>query len=133
MRDDPTQTSADWSFLRDTRTRWPVDGSSWLFTQVVKDAKMQSRFVVVEQGPFLRFRSDSVEQYERAVTRFQEKLAVLVQYDRLADHFDHFFGCYDAEIPHPVTETLEAIKRIILNHSAYSRTKDQHPPNPACG
>jgi hypothetical protein len=40
MRDNPTDERPGWNFLKDYRTRMPVDGEKWLFERVGRNAKI---------------------------------------------------------------------------------------------
>lgn len=43
--DDPSNDSATWSFINDTRTQWPTDGQTWLFERIQQRPECQERFV----------------------------------------------------------------------------------------
>lgn len=73
--DDPTKTRLGWSFLRDQRTWWPVDGTRWLRMRVAEEMQLQQRFIQSHWG---QWNWNTIDQYLRAVARFQEKLGVLV-------------------------------------------------------
>ncbi|KAK3078742.1 hypothetical protein LTS18_006726, partial [Coniosporium uncinatum] len=76
LRDNPTNAQPGWNFLRDTRTKLPADGRSWLFDRIGQDRGLQERFVKVEQEKGIDRRT--VEQYMAQVREFREKLLVLV-------------------------------------------------------
>jgi hypothetical protein len=40
MRDNPTDERPGWNFLKDHRTRMPVEGERWLFERVGRDARI---------------------------------------------------------------------------------------------
>ena len=46
--DDPSNASVGWSFIDDTRTRWPVDGKEWLFQRIQSRPEERKRFVKEE-------------------------------------------------------------------------------------
>ena len=76
IRDDPTNTEAGWSFLRDERTKWPVDGKSWLFERIQQNDTIQKRFQRGRShGGLDRI---EVEKYMASIARFREKLLVLM-------------------------------------------------------
>jgi hypothetical protein len=41
LRDNPTDERLGWNFLKDHRTRMPVDREQWLFQQVGQDAAIR--------------------------------------------------------------------------------------------
>ena len=45
IRDNPTDERPGWNFLKDQRTRMPVDGERWLFERVGQDASIRSQFM----------------------------------------------------------------------------------------
>lgn len=75
LKDDPTQGRADWSFLKDTRTRWPVDGSQWMRSRLRAEPKLQQTFLDRQNGTF---RTHAMRSYARAVVRFRAKLSIAV-------------------------------------------------------
>jgi hypothetical protein len=76
MRDNPTDGRPGWNFLKDQRTRMPVDGERWLFERVGQDASVQSQFI--KPGSQSGVDRQAVEQYMDRVVEFREKLAVLM-------------------------------------------------------
>jgi hypothetical protein len=44
MRDNLTDERPGWNFLKDYRTRMPVEGERWLFERVGRDARIRDRF-----------------------------------------------------------------------------------------
>jgi hypothetical protein len=75
IRDDPTQRGHGWSFLKDTRTQWPVEGSQWLMDRVRSEGGLQRRFTEAHAG---RLRMGAIDSYLQRVVRFREKLAIAV-------------------------------------------------------
>ncbi|RAQ58266.1 hypothetical protein COH20_007739 [Aspergillus flavus] len=75
LYDDPTQTAVGWSFLRDSRTKWPVDGATWL-RERVREPGVQKQFIHYRQPT--QFQPRLVIKYLQRVTEFKEKLAVLI-------------------------------------------------------
>jgi hypothetical protein len=45
IRDNPTDERPGWNFLKDQRTRMPVDGERWLFELVGQDASVRDQFM----------------------------------------------------------------------------------------
>ncbi|EDN04610.1 conserved hypothetical protein [Histoplasma mississippiense (nom. inval.)] len=78
MRDDPTQGGTGWNFLKDSRTRWPVDGAQWLMQQMRIQPGMQRRFIQREHSDRPRLAIKAINAYLRWVVRFREKLSVAV-------------------------------------------------------
>ena len=76
IRDNPTNERPGWSFLKDHRTRMPVDGERWLFERVGRDASIQDRFMKL--GSRSGLERQAVERYMGRVVEFREKLAVLM-------------------------------------------------------
>jgi superfamily II DNA helicase RecQ len=76
MRDNPTDERPGWNFLKDHRTRMPVDGEKWLFERVGKDARIRDRFM--KPGSRSGVDRAAVERYMGRVVEFREKLAVLM-------------------------------------------------------
>lgn len=76
LYDDPTQGAVGWSFLRDQRTAWPVEGAQWIMERVRAEPDVQAHFIHRRQPT--QFQPRLVMQYLQRVARFKEKLAVLV-------------------------------------------------------
>jgi superfamily II DNA helicase RecQ len=76
MRDNPTDERPGWNFLKDHRSRMPVDGERWLFERVGKDASVRDRFM--KPGTRSGVDREAVERYMGRVVEFREKLAVLM-------------------------------------------------------
>lgn len=75
LYDDPTQSRADWSFLNDTRTRWPVNGREWLIQRVAQEPALRKRLI---ESDGRGFRMRAIDRFFVDVSRFREQLAVLV-------------------------------------------------------
>jgi len=75
LRDNPTDERPRWNFLKDHRTRMPVDGERWLFQRVGQDAAIRDRFM--KRGTRLGINTQEVERYMDRVVAFREKLIVL--------------------------------------------------------
>jgi hypothetical protein len=78
MRDNPTDKRPGWNFLKDQRTRMPVDGERWLFDRVGQDASIRSQFM--KPGSQSGVDRQAVERYMDRVVEFREKLAVLMHF-----------------------------------------------------
>jgi hypothetical protein len=76
LRDNPTNKRLGWNFLKDYRTRMPVDGEQWLFQRVGQDAAIRDRFM--KRGTCSGINTQEVERYIDQVIAFQEKLIVLM-------------------------------------------------------
>jgi superfamily II DNA helicase RecQ len=76
MRDNPTDERPGWNFLKDQRTRMPVDGERWLFERVGQDASIRSQFMKPRSQSGVD--RQAVERYMDRVIEFREKLAVLM-------------------------------------------------------
>jgi hypothetical protein len=75
MRDNPTDERPRWNFLKDYRTRMPVDGEKWLFERVERNVKIRGRFL--KPGTRSGLDRETVERYMGRIIEFWEKLAVL--------------------------------------------------------
>jgi superfamily II DNA helicase RecQ len=76
MRDNPTDERPGWNFLKDHRTRMPVEGERWLFERVGRDARVRDRFM--KTGTCSGIDREAVERYMGRIVEFREKLAVLM-------------------------------------------------------
>jgi hypothetical protein len=76
LRDNPTDERPGWNFLKDHRTRMPVNGEQWLFQRVGQDAAIRDRFM--KRGTRSGLNTQEVERYMDRVIAFREKLIVLV-------------------------------------------------------
>nr|GEZ17793.1 RecQ helicase L2 [Tanacetum cinerariifolium] len=76
LRDNPTEQQPGWNFLKDQRTRMPVDGERWLFQRVRQDAAVRDRFI--KRGTQSGINPHEVERYMDQVIAFREKLIVLM-------------------------------------------------------
>ena len=75
LYDDPTQRTADWSFIKDSRTKWPVHGAEWLIQRVAQEPTLRRRFSERDgQG----FRMRTIDRYLAEVARFRERLSVAI-------------------------------------------------------
>jgi superfamily II DNA helicase RecQ len=75
LRDDPTQGKAGWCFLDDSRTRWPVDGATWMTDRLGRADPQLQRFVPSTTGTLSM---TAIDQYMTRVVEFREKLSVAI-------------------------------------------------------
>ena len=92
MRDQPSQSQVGWSFLKDTRSRFDVEGEWWLFQRIYEQPALGKQFLKAG-GTSTRARASArasarssagsqeptlnpkaVLQYERCIERFLELL-----------------------------------------------------------
>jgi hypothetical protein len=73
MCDNPVNRTPGWSFLKDRRTRWPVDGRTWMLDRLEGDTRMQRQFYT--RGEIDRVK---VRRYGRTCDELLEKLLVLL-------------------------------------------------------
>lgn len=78
IRDNHRIIDEGWSFLKDVRNQWPVDGDRWMGMRLWTDASVRRRFVSNPVGPSTELNEKAVHQYMRAVKKFKERLIVLV-------------------------------------------------------
>ena len=76
LHDDPSNSSVGWSFLRDQRNRWPVDGQSWLFHRIQSIPRQQKRFV--QAGSTSGINRERLTDWMRQVDQFRARLLVLM-------------------------------------------------------
>ena len=72
MCDNPMNRMPGWSFLKDTRTKWPVDGRTWMLDRVKADCKLQRKFYT--QG---QMSPAKVTHYAKVADELLERLLVL--------------------------------------------------------
>ncbi|KAK5110579.1 hypothetical protein LTR85_000994 [Meristemomyces frigidus] len=78
IRDDHAMMDEGWSFWKDVRNEWPVDGERYMGMRLFQSGAVRERFVRCQSGPSVEYHADAVAQYLRAVKKFKEKLIVLV-------------------------------------------------------
>ncbi|KAG9196738.1 hypothetical protein G6514_006694, partial [Epicoccum nigrum] len=76
LRDNPTDQRDGFNFLKDPRTRMPVDGQFWLYDRVGQGDAVRDRFL--KRGTQSGVNSSEVERYMDQVIAFREKLVVLM-------------------------------------------------------
>lgn len=75
LRDDPTQAKTGWSFLDDSRTRWPVAGATWLTGRLGRADPRFKRFIHTSTA---ELNMTAIDQYISRVIEFREKLSVAI-------------------------------------------------------
>ncbi|KAG9196732.1 hypothetical protein G6514_007027, partial [Epicoccum nigrum] len=76
LRDNPSNTADGFNFLKDPRTRMPVDGQVWLHDRVGQGNTVRDRFL--KRGTQSGVNSSEAERYMDQVIAFREKLVVLM-------------------------------------------------------
>ncbi|KAL1613888.1 hypothetical protein SLS56_012220 [Neofusicoccum ribis] len=76
IRDNPAEERRGWSFLQDQRTRLLVDGNTWLFNRIMKDAAARNRFT--RKNTSSGISRQAVDAYAAQVAEFREKLLLLM-------------------------------------------------------
>ena len=79
LLDNPSMHKPGYNFIHDERNSWPVDGGQWLFQRVMNQ-DVRAEFVQdrAPDDPFIWKRA-RITRYMKAIKRFKEKLAVLIQ------------------------------------------------------
>lgn len=77
--DNPTEKAVGWSFLKDIRNRFEVDGRQWLARRILGSRALSKRFVRRERGE-AQWVKRSLDQYRRFADRFLEKLLVAMHF-----------------------------------------------------
>jgi superfamily II DNA helicase RecQ len=79
LADNPAEQSMGWSFLKDVRNQFntTVAGREWVARRVV-DGPLSQEFIQSSDARGVQWRRTRVDQYYRAVVRFQEQLLVLM-------------------------------------------------------
>ena len=78
IRDNHATMDEGWSFWKDVRNEWPVDGERYMGMRLFEEGPVRERFVRRQSGLEIEYDDDAVAQYLRAVRKFKEKLIVLV-------------------------------------------------------
>ncbi|RTE68285.1 hypothetical protein BHE90_017338, partial [Fusarium euwallaceae] len=73
--DNPTEKAAGWSFLKDIRNRFEVEGEQWLIRRILHNGRLRSRFTQLRAN-VPRWTKRAIDQYERHAERFLEKLLI---------------------------------------------------------
>ena len=76
LHDDLSNSSVGWSFLRDQRNQWPVDGQSWLFQRIQSTPRQRTKFVKV--GTTSGINRERIADWMRQVAQFRARLLVLM-------------------------------------------------------
>ena len=78
--DNPSIHKPGYNFIQDERNSFPVDRSQWLFQRMMEQDNIRAEFV--QDGASdnrLIWRRARISRYIKAIRRFKEKLAVLIQ------------------------------------------------------
>lgn len=67
-----------WSFLKDGRNEWAVNGDRWMGMRMFEQGRVREQFIRRHEGTLVKCRPDAVNRYLRAVKKFKERLIVLV-------------------------------------------------------
>jgi hypothetical protein len=73
MCDNATNNNLGWSFLKDARTKWPVEGRTWMINQLEADHMLRRRFY--SKGELSKAK---VERYMKRADDLLELLLVLM-------------------------------------------------------
>jgi superfamily II DNA helicase RecQ len=73
MCDNPVNRTPGWSFLKDRRTRWPVDGRTWMLNRVEESRVMRKKFYAKNELDRAK-----VSRYVRTADELLELLLVLL-------------------------------------------------------
>lgn len=76
ISDNQSVLDEGWSFLNDSRNKWPVDGRRWIGQRLLTDGTIKQRIVADEVSMALD--PDAVEAYLRKVKRWKEEMLVLI-------------------------------------------------------
>ena len=76
LYDDPSNDDVGWSFIRDQRSRLPVEGTSWLHERIGKRAGLRRQFVRAEAASGVD--KGRLGDWLRQVAAFRGKLLVLM-------------------------------------------------------
>lgn len=77
--DNPTEKTVGWSFLKDIRNKFDVDGEIWLARRIVESRALSRKFTRPEHGGVC-WTKRAVDQYRRYAERFLEKMLVSAQF-----------------------------------------------------
>nr|ACP42044.1 TLH5 [Pyricularia oryzae] len=75
LHDDQSDEAYGYSFLRDERNEWPVDGKTWLMGKISQQIELKRAWAGTEASPFS---GEQVRRYERSVERFREQILLLM-------------------------------------------------------
>lgn len=80
LYDNPVEMMEGWSFLKDTRNVFSVDGPKWLLHRVLQETRLRAAFTRAGHDPSSEhiWNSERVHQYYREMRTFKEQLFALV-------------------------------------------------------
>lgn len=76
LYDDPSNDDIGWSFIRDQRSRFPIEGTDWLYERIGSRSDLRRRFV--RPGSTNGIDRGRVGDWMRQVAAFRGKLLVLM-------------------------------------------------------
>ena len=79
LSDIPSEERIGWSFLKDIQNKFAVDGKWWLLKRVSQEPRLQGEWIKEEvEGQDHPYRPEAVQEYQRKVEQFQEKLLLIM-------------------------------------------------------
>ena len=81
--DNPAEPAIGWSFLKDIRNRFTVDGvegSKWLARRVIDEEALQKQMMQPQMHPNqpMKWRKKAIRTYQREMEAFEEELLILM-------------------------------------------------------
>jgi superfamily II DNA helicase RecQ len=76
LHDDPTNGEVGWSFIRDQRSRLPINGRDWLYERIYGQAALRERFVCADVAGGVD--KERMKDWMRQVARFRGLLLILM-------------------------------------------------------
>jgi superfamily II DNA helicase RecQ len=83
LRDNPAEEAIGWSFLKDIRNKFTVDGiegSKWLAKRVIDEEALQKEMMQRQTHPDqpMKWRKKAIQTYQREMEAFEEELLILM-------------------------------------------------------
>lgn len=78
ISDNHRMLDEGWSFLKDVRNEWAVNGERWMGMRLFENSSVRQRLIRSQSTAVVEYNADAVATYLRAVKKFKEKLIVLV-------------------------------------------------------
>ena len=75
LEDDCSEESMGYSFLKDRRNMWPVEGKTWLLERICSNQELYQQWIIDTDSIY---RPEAVRKYGTAVESFLEKLLLLI-------------------------------------------------------
>jgi RecQ family ATP-dependent DNA helicase len=78
LEDDCSEDQVGWSFLKDIRNQWSVDGKWWLLGRVCQEDTLKKQWEKkgARDGE-IAYRAEAVQEYQQLIHQFQEKLLMM--------------------------------------------------------